>query len=147
MNGYIVSGDIYPLGMSKSGNNAYYLKGCEDAGRVPSYASCLHKIDRVAKGDNLIELDQDCVSAISKGRCQALSMKREEEVEGVSLYYIPRPKTDGEAVVKVKNFDENCVCVNTLKKGDTGLKNAIINTDVNLYAEAINQMMKEKVRE
>lgn len=101
----------YPPASSAGGDNAYYLKGCEIVGRVPSYASCLFKISEVEAGRPLV-LSPECTPQIKAGKCAACGMREQEKLAGAALYYFPRNKapftlpvaTTGEFGVPVTNM-------------------------------------------
>jgi len=78
----------YPPSQSASPYNAYYLKGCEAVARSPNYASCLFKINEYERGAP-VTYAEECNQAISKGACQAVGMRDEEELKGVAMYFYP----------------------------------------------------------
>ncbi|MDY7537639.1 hypothetical protein QN372_00605 [Undibacterium sp. RTI2.1] len=79
----------FPPSASHGGDNAYYLKGCDQVGHQPSYAACLWKIaETEASRPN--SLFGSCPDEIRSGRCQAINMRQEEQLKGVALYYFPR---------------------------------------------------------
>lgn len=79
----------YPPEASTKGDNAYYLRGCDEVQRSPSYASCLHKIKEHEAGRWNSNF-QECVPAMKAGKCQAQGMRQAEQLAGVALYYFPR---------------------------------------------------------
>ena len=76
---------------STKGDNAYYLPVCEFVARSPAYASCLFKIaENQAGRSSQHPSHRECCAPIESGRCRALSMRQEEDLQGVALYYVPR---------------------------------------------------------
>lgn len=87
-----IDDEVYPVEASESGDNAYYLRGCEAIGSGrPNYASCLAKC-KARKTGRLDERYSDCSAAIGNKRCPALAMRKEELDKGVAIYFVSRPK-------------------------------------------------------
>lgn len=79
----------FPPSASAGGDNAYYLRGCDTVNRSPAYASCLFKISEFEAGRDH-EIYRDCYEAIRTKKCRAISMREQEQLQGVALYYFPR---------------------------------------------------------
>jgi hypothetical protein len=80
---------IYPINMSTSGANAFYLDECNVSGCRPNYAVCLNRIEQI-KSDQL--KGHDCEAEIQRKTCPAAKMREEELVVGKAIYFIDRAK-------------------------------------------------------
>lgn len=81
--------NFHPPSASASGDNAYYLQGCDTVGRSPAYASCLFKLDELKAGRRH-EIYRDCHAAIEARQCKAVGMREEEQLKGQAIYFLPR---------------------------------------------------------
>lgn len=86
-----IDDETYPVEASESGDNAFYMNGCDAVGGRPNYAACLAKCAARKKG-RLSELYSECSAAIGGKRCPALEMRKQEIAAGKALYFISRPK-------------------------------------------------------
>ena len=75
---------------SESGKNAYYLDDCKIVQHRPGYASCLVKVLDHRNHQRTVLGCDDCFSAIGKGDCIAVGMRKEEEIEGRALFFVDR---------------------------------------------------------
>lgn len=82
--------EVYPLEMSESGRNAFYIADCDVVGHRPPYAACLHRISLNARKE--LKDNEDCVRAIQQGTCRALALRREEIKAGHAIHFINRDK-------------------------------------------------------
>lgn len=75
------------ISASESGKNAYYLGHCRHTHQNAAYCACLDKIKRVKANDRV---DPVCADPIRNGSCQAVHMRKTEELAGRALYFVSR---------------------------------------------------------
>ena len=85
-----INAEFEPVSKSESGKNAYYLDECKIVQHRPGYAKCLRIVlDNRNRQRTVLGCDS-CHSAIGKGECIAVNMRKDEEVAGKALFYIDR---------------------------------------------------------
>ena len=148
----------WPPSCSASGDNAYYLPSCEFVARSPAYASCLFKIaENQAGRSEQHPSHRECCAPIEHGRCRALGMRQEEDLQGVALYYVPRQKVAGTALPNRPRFDlalppmQTMPFVPSLPAMPTGPRTAPAKPTApvepyNAYAAAINAALRDTAK-
>lgn len=96
---------VYPPSASHSGDNAYYIKGCDIVQHSPSYAACLWKITENEVG-RTYPGKEHCVDAINAKRCRAVEMRQEELLKGVAIYFFPRQFIQNKVITNLTPLSE-----------------------------------------
>lgn len=138
---------------SENGKVNSYSHHCDIVMHSKNYATCLHLIDTRASG-KLETLYSECSVAISKKRCPALAMRKEEVNAGHAIYFKERIKNLGESfmnsadnlltgmIIPIKAFvkpTESHKLPVTIKPKDD------FQPDMGGYANAINNSLKNGV--
>ena len=80
-----------PITASADGKRNRYSRRCEVLGQVMNYAACLWRLTVLSKSDIRTPADwAPCGEASRCGRCNAATMRQEEEIKGHAIYFIDR---------------------------------------------------------
>lgn len=126
---------------SACGKRNAYHHCCPEVGHYRAYATCLSLCDG-AKTKTNEALYSDCLFAISKKRCPALQMRREELESHKAIYFVERNKWAGIAASAASflGFTPSSTAAKPapVKSVSSGKSSVIDRIDTADYSTAIN---------
>lgn len=136
---------INPPSVSTSGRNAYYIQACKVVEHNAPYASCLDKMRQIETGAKLPGTFPECVTAIRRGTCVAVGMRKEELLKGVAIYYKRRERLTEEARESGQRWNAPLHKTAQPAPKPTPAVSKDFLVDAGTYADALNASLKAPV--
>lgn len=133
--------EALPISASTCSKTNNYIVTCQEIGQRRHYPVCLNLIE-MHKNRQTTSIYSDCMAAISKGKCPALKMRKEEiEADKAIYFHKKEPFVPGAITFPTFNFNDVPTVVEPEVTKDNGVSGGIAAMD---YSQVINEAIKKE---